>query len=174
MFSRTSISLLSELTWIPQNSYRIPAHASIQRHQLRMASQTAKSKPNTGARMPAIGLGTWQDADAQEPAVTIALKLGYCHIDTAHLRHGGRCWKSPQEFWYSTRSDIHYHQALEQQPSSWLCPEGTRCFSERPWGQLPRSLLDTLAFSVCTKWYNDVEGRGWQDPNGRYRLCRHP
>jgi alcohol dehydrogenase (NADP+) len=35
--------------------------------------------------MPAIGFGTWQDADAQEPAVTIALKLGYRHIDTARI-----------------------------------------------------------------------------------------
>ena len=40
---------------------------------------------NTGAKIPAIGFGTWQDKDAQEPAVTIALKSGYRHIDTAHI-----------------------------------------------------------------------------------------
>ncbi|KAF2706660.1 Aldo/keto reductase [Pleomassaria siparia CBS 279.74] len=40
---------------------------------------------NTGAKIPAIGFGTWQDADAQEPAVTIALKAGYRHIDTARV-----------------------------------------------------------------------------------------
>lgn len=40
---------------------------------------------NTGAKIPAIGFGTWQDADAQEPAVTIALKAGYRHIDTARI-----------------------------------------------------------------------------------------
>jgi diketogulonate reductase-like aldo/keto reductase len=40
---------------------------------------------NTGAKIPAIGFGTWQDADAQEPAVTIALKAGYKHIDTARI-----------------------------------------------------------------------------------------
>jgi len=40
---------------------------------------------NTGAKIPAIGFGTWQDADAQEPAVTIALKSGYKHIDTARV-----------------------------------------------------------------------------------------
>lgn len=50
-----------------------------------MASQTTKFKLNTGARIPAIGLGTWQDADAQELAVTIALKSGYRHIDTARI-----------------------------------------------------------------------------------------
>lgn len=58
MFSRTSRSLLSESTRISQNSYRIPAHASIQRHQLRMASQTAKFRLNTGAHIPAIGFGS--------------------------------------------------------------------------------------------------------------------
>lgn len=40
---------------------------------------------NTGAKIPAIGFGTWQDVDAQEPAVTIALKSGYKHIDTARI-----------------------------------------------------------------------------------------
>ncbi|CAK7262573.1 hypothetical protein SEPCBS119000_000028 [Sporothrix epigloea] len=38
---------------------------------------------NTGARIPAIGLGTWQDKDSQEEAVLAALKAGYRHIDTA-------------------------------------------------------------------------------------------
>jgi alcohol dehydrogenase (NADP+) len=40
---------------------------------------------NTGAKIPAIGFGTWQDKESQEPAVTIALKAGYRHIDTAHI-----------------------------------------------------------------------------------------
>ncbi|CAI7678451.1 unnamed protein product [Penicillium pancosmium] len=38
---------------------------------------------NTGAHIPAIGLGTWQDEDAQEAAVLQALQTGYRHIDTA-------------------------------------------------------------------------------------------
>ncbi|OCL10912.1 Aldo/keto reductase [Glonium stellatum] len=50
-----------------------------------MVSQTTKFKLNTGAQIPAIGFGTWQDADAQEPAVTTALKVGYRHIDTARI-----------------------------------------------------------------------------------------
>ncbi|KAF2832849.1 Aldo/keto reductase [Ophiobolus disseminans] len=49
-----------------------------------MASGTTV-KLNTGAQIPAIGFGTWQDKDAQEPAVTIALKAGYRHIDTARI-----------------------------------------------------------------------------------------
>ncbi|MCJ1356415.1 MAG: hypothetical protein MMC33_006410 [Icmadophila ericetorum] len=42
-------------------------------------------KLNTGAAIPAIGFGTWQDKDAQEDAVLEALKAGYRHIDTARI-----------------------------------------------------------------------------------------
>lgn len=49
-----------------------------------MASQAQKTfKLNTGAQIPAIGLGTWQDEAAQEAAVLVALQAGYRHIDTA-------------------------------------------------------------------------------------------
>jgi len=50
-----------------------------------MATQHTHCKLNTGAQIPAIGFGTWQDADAQEAAVTEALKAGYIHIDTARI-----------------------------------------------------------------------------------------
>ncbi|KAI5296758.1 hypothetical protein KEM55_005646 [Ascosphaera atra] len=40
-------------------------------------------KLNTGATIPAIGLGTWQDAKAMEDAVYNAIKHGYRHIDCA-------------------------------------------------------------------------------------------
>ncbi|KAH4002055.1 hypothetical protein HBI81_149560 [Parastagonospora nodorum] len=50
-----------------------------------MAHNGTTFKLNTGAQIPAIGFGTWQDKDAQEPAVTIALKAGYRHIDTARI-----------------------------------------------------------------------------------------
>jgi len=42
-------------------------------------------KLNTGTSIPALGFGTWQDKDAQEPAVLAALKAGYRHIDTARI-----------------------------------------------------------------------------------------
>ncbi|KIW67531.1 hypothetical protein, variant [Phialophora macrospora] len=40
---------------------------------------------NTGADIPAIGFGTWQDKEAQEDAVAEALSVGYRHIDTARI-----------------------------------------------------------------------------------------
>lgn len=43
-------------------------------------------KLNTGAQIPASGLGTWQDENAQEAAVLVALKAGYHHIDTGTAR----------------------------------------------------------------------------------------
>lgn len=46
-----------------------------------MASQT-QQKLNTGATIPAIGFGTWQDKEDQEKAVTEAFKAGFRHIDT--------------------------------------------------------------------------------------------
>ena len=49
-----------------------------------MASIT-NHKLNTGATIPAIGFGTWQDKDAQEQAVAEALKAGYRHIDTVRI-----------------------------------------------------------------------------------------
>lgn len=44
-----------------------------------------KFKLNTGAEIPAIGFGTWQDEQAQEDAVAEAIKTGYRHIDTARV-----------------------------------------------------------------------------------------
>lgn len=49
-----------------------------------MAS-TTQLKLNTGASIPAVGFGTWQDKDAQEDAVYTAIKAGYRHIDTARI-----------------------------------------------------------------------------------------
>lgn len=50
-----------------------------------LASMSTELKLNTGAKIPALGFGTWQDKDAQEAAVTEALNAGYRHIDTAHM-----------------------------------------------------------------------------------------
>ena len=55
------------------------------RTQFRLAHNGTTATLNTGAKIPLLGFGTWQDKDAQEPAVTIALKAGYRHIDTARI-----------------------------------------------------------------------------------------
>lgn len=46
---------------------------------------STRFKLNTGAEIPAIGFGTWQDEGAQKDAVVEALKAGYRHIDTARV-----------------------------------------------------------------------------------------
>ncbi|OJJ49622.1 hypothetical protein ASPZODRAFT_88923 [Penicilliopsis zonata CBS 506.65] len=46
---------------------------------------STRFKLNTGAEIPAIGFGTWQDEHAQEEAVSEAIKAGYRHIDTARV-----------------------------------------------------------------------------------------
>ena len=41
---------------------------------------------NTGAKIPAVGFGTWQARPGEvEHAVEVALKNGYKHIDAAHI-----------------------------------------------------------------------------------------
>lgn len=50
-----------------------------------MAPRGTKYPLNTGAMIPALGFGTWNDADQQEAAVAEALKAGYRHIDTARV-----------------------------------------------------------------------------------------
>ncbi len=49
-----------------------------------MTSQTIPVVEAHGAKIPAIGFGTWQlQGEACEEAVTVALEAGYRHIDTA-------------------------------------------------------------------------------------------
>lgn len=53
-------------------------------HQTRNMSYSGSTATlNTGAKIPLLGFGTWQDKDAQEDAVAEAIKAGYRHIDTA-------------------------------------------------------------------------------------------
>ena len=52
-------------------------------HPAREQEKMTKFKLNTGAYIPAIGFGTWQDTAAQKDAVKEAIKAGYRHIDTA-------------------------------------------------------------------------------------------
>lgn len=51
----------------------------------KISKMTTRFKLNTGAEIPAIGFGTWQDKESQEAAVAEAIKAGYRHIDTARV-----------------------------------------------------------------------------------------
>lgn len=47
-----------------------------------------KFKLNTGAEIPALGLGTWQSAAGEvEKAVEYALEVGYKHVDAGLFPH---------------------------------------------------------------------------------------
>ncbi|RMY75715.1 hypothetical protein D0864_09779 [Hortaea werneckii] len=82
MASRTMTSAISRAS---QLTSQLTTRSPVQQ-QLRQASTAGTAhKLNTGASIPALGFGTWQDKDAQEPAVTTALTSGYRHIDTARI-----------------------------------------------------------------------------------------
>ncbi|GAB7338620.1 hypothetical protein MBLNU457_5355t1 [Dothideomycetes sp. NU457] len=82
MLSRITSKATARLSQISQH---FSSQAPLQQQQARMAHQSTMHKLNTGASIPAIGFGTWQDKDAQEQAVTHALNAGYRHIDTARI-----------------------------------------------------------------------------------------
>lgn len=81
---RTATLRLSQTTAHLQPQFTKPPRF-VKLSQLRMASNQTYFKLNTGQKIPAIGFGTWQDADAQAKAVEIALNDGYRHIDTARV-----------------------------------------------------------------------------------------
>ena len=85
MLSRSSRTLFSATSRLSQISLQASLQPTFQQQKRSMASQITKFKLNTGAQIPAIGFGTWQDKDAQENAVEIAIKSGYRHIDTARV-----------------------------------------------------------------------------------------
>ncbi|KAH7310547.1 NADP-dependent oxidoreductase domain-containing protein [Stachybotrys elegans] len=83
-------------------------------------NQTARTFTlNTGALMPAIGLGTWRSPpDAVAKAVSAALRAGYRHIDTAFaygnekaVGEGLRVSGVPREdIWLTTKLDNKWHR----------------------------------------------------------------
>ncbi|OCK80643.1 Aldo/keto reductase [Lepidopterella palustris CBS 459.81] len=78
---------------------------------------------NTGAKMPAIGLGTWQSKPNEvRDAVKVALQRGYRHIDTAlaygneeEVGQGIRDSGVPrEEIWITTKLDNPWHHRVEE------------------------------------------------------------
>jgi glycerol 2-dehydrogenase (NADP+) len=89
---------------------------------------------NTGAKIPAIGLGTWQSKPNEvRNAVCVALKAGYRHIDTA-LAYGnekevGEGIKDSgvprEEIWITTKLDNPWHKRVQEGIESSLKDLGT-------------------------------------------------
>ena len=77
---------------------------------------------NTGAKLPGVGLGTWQSGPNQvREAVKSALQAGYRHIDTA-LAYGnekevGQGIKDSgvprEEIWITTKLDNPWHKRVK-------------------------------------------------------------
>lgn len=78
---------------------------------------------NTGAKMPAIGLGTWKSSPNQvRDAVCHALQGGYRHIDTA-LNYANECevgqgirdsGVSRDQIWVTTKLDNPWHHRVRE------------------------------------------------------------
>jgi len=89
---------------------------------------------NTGAKIPAVGLGTWQSKPHEvEHAVEWALRAGYRHIDTA-LAYGneaevGKGIKASgvprSEIWLTTKLDNPWHKRVQEGIDSSLKSLGT-------------------------------------------------
>ncbi|KAF2496400.1 Aldo/keto reductase [Lophium mytilinum] len=78
---------------------------------------------NTGAKIPAVGLGTWQSKPNEvRNAVKVALQKGYRHIDTAlayeneeEVGQGIRDSGVPrEEIWITTKLDNPWHHRVEE------------------------------------------------------------
>ncbi|KAF2866823.1 NADP-dependent oxidoreductase domain-containing protein [Massariosphaeria phaeospora] len=78
---------------------------------------------NTGAKIPAIGLGTWQSKPNEvREAVKAALQAGYRHIDTAfaygnenEVGQGIKDSGVPREdIWLTTKLDNPWHKRVEE------------------------------------------------------------
>jgi glycerol 2-dehydrogenase (NADP+) len=78
---------------------------------------------NTGAKIPAIGLGTWQSKPGEvEKAVESALRSGYRHIDTAFAYQnetevgvGIKASGVPREqIWLTTKLDNPWHKRVAE------------------------------------------------------------
>ncbi|KAI5837241.1 NADP-dependent oxidoreductase domain-containing protein [Morchella snyderi] len=78
---------------------------------------------NTGAKIPLVGLGTWQSGPNEvKHAVEAALRAGYRHIDTAlaygneaEVGEGIKASGVPRdEIWITTKLDNPWHKRVEE------------------------------------------------------------
>ena len=89
---------------------------------------------NTGAKMPAVGLGTWQSKPNEvKSAVEAALRKGYRHIDTAaaygneaEVGAGIKASGVPRgDIWLTTKLDNPWHQRVPEALDASLARLGT-------------------------------------------------
>ncbi|KAK6358967.1 hypothetical protein TWF696_000139 [Orbilia brochopaga] len=105
--------------------YRFPNRANFHSTTVKMADgkwTTLSFTLNTGDKIPAVGLGTWQSKPGEvRNAVAAALKAGYRHIDTAlaygNEREVGLGIKDSgvprEEIWITTKLDNPWHKRVE-------------------------------------------------------------
>ncbi|KAI1266532.1 putative aldehyde reductase [Xylariaceae sp. FL1019] len=85
-----ALFLLSRRMLAPtiRTSLRSPVFLlAIKNHNKFISTRQTRFKLNTGASIPALGFGTFQDPEAQEDAVSRALIAGLRMIDTARVYH---------------------------------------------------------------------------------------
>ncbi|KAI9644881.1 hypothetical protein NHQ30_006908 [Ciborinia camelliae] len=101
-------------------------------HTMPLSRKTFKL--NTGAEIPAVGLGTWQSKPGEVgKAVEIALRRGYRHIDTAlaygneaEVGEGIKASGVPrEEIWLTTKLDNPWHKRVTEGIDSSLKSLGT-------------------------------------------------
>jgi len=112
-------SLLSHLKPFP--SFHQPSQTYITMASIKNTAKTFTL--NTGDKIPAIGLGTWQSKPGEvEKAVEAALRAGYRHIDTA-LAYGNEAEVGAgikasgvprSEIWITTKLDNPWHKRVEE------------------------------------------------------------
>ncbi|KAK3400310.1 NADP-dependent oxidoreductase domain-containing protein [Sordaria brevicollis] len=105
---------------------KIPSITNTARHffsKSNTMSTTRTYKLNSGAEIPAVGLGTWQSQPGQvEKAVEAALRAGYTHIDTAYaygnekeVGQGIKASGVPREkIWLTTKLDNDWHKHVAE------------------------------------------------------------
>ncbi|KAK9875414.1 hypothetical protein WA026_007807 [Henosepilachna vigintioctopunctata] len=99
---------------------------------------------NTGKKIPAIGYGTWQAAEAElEKALDAALEAGYRHIDTAAVYENEKVIGNVIKRWISNgklkREDIFL---VTKVPTYAIDPEGVREYLKKSLANLQMDYVD--------------------------------
>ena len=98
-------------------------HIFVHTIESRLPDENSHLQLNTGAKIPAVGLGTWQSKPGEvRGAVKAALQSGYRHIDTAlaydNEKEVGEGIKDSgiprKDIWITTKLDNPWHKRVEE------------------------------------------------------------